>query len=285
MSRLPALLSNLPKPYSRDPQAVPAITLRFNLGARFIVDDLRLRSAPVSGTALDISLRTITMTQLVASVNAVSGYTAAVVGSLGAIKAYALIEATYDGSGGITVNVPYFTAPNHQVLAPIAQSLDDLDDAWRAAIDQTDLRRATGVWLDRLGLVYGVTRFAAEPDVSYARRVTASVIAVKCNGRAIELILSSAMGISASIADVPPSRFTTTVVISDTSGNPYDTTTVNTLIDVYKTFGTINTLVLQTAASETETMAGYSDSLDSDSVGTGSGEWGRPEWAARQSGL
>jgi hypothetical protein len=277
------MVAALPQPYSKNPLADTAMTLRFNAGGTFIVRDLRLRTAPVSGTSLDLSLRTITLSQLATSINAVAGYTATVGSGLNSVKAYTLLEGTYDGSGGISVNMPYFTSANYQALAPVAQAYDDLDVAWKEALAQADLRSAKDVWLDRFGLLYGVTRSPAEPDVSYSRRINLSVIAQKCNGRGIESILSTAMGVTATTANVPPSRFTTTIVISDTSGNPYNTATINALIDTYKTFGTINTTVLQTAASEIEPMTTYTDAL-SDAVAAGSGSWGAPEWATRESG-
>lgn len=283
MSRLTSLIASLPQPFSKNPLGEPAIALRLNVGGLFLVEDLRLRTTPVSGNALDISLRDITLAQLATTINAATGYTATVTGGLNNIKAYALIEGTYDGSGGITVNVPYFTSTNYQVLAPIGQAFDDLDAAWQEAFIQTDLRHSDGVWLNRLGLLYGLTRFIGEPDVSYARRVALSVIAQKCNGPAIEVILLKGLGVAATTATNAPSRFTTTIVISDTSGNPYNTATINTVIDAYKTFATLNTTVLATSGSESWTMTDVSDAL-TDTVSTGFGEFSAAEWAARESG-
>lgn len=283
MSRLTSIFSNLPPLYSRDPVGTAALSIRKDSGAKFIVDGFRLKSIPVSGTSLNLALKSVTITALVAQINAVTGYTASVTGSYGPLLAHGLIEATYDGSSGASLSVLYFTQNNYRILAPFAAMYDDLDADWNEGLKQTDLRRATGIWLDRIGLVYGVPRTANEPDTLYARRITAASIAPKCNGYAIAAIIQNALGATAVVTDTGPAKFAATITLNLSTGNPYDTATLNSLLNSYKAFGTSPSLVLQGLVSESNPSTGDSDGFSS-SATTGSGEWGRQEFATRESG-
>lgn len=284
MSRLTALLANLPTALNKEPKGVSAVSISFASGATFVVKDLTLKSIPPSGAALNISLKDITFTTLVASINAVAGYTATVLGGLGPVKAYSLVEGTYPAPGGVAINLPYFSSPNWQLLAPLGVTLDTLDNDWNEAQKQTDLRRASGVWLDRIGLVYGITRTANEVDSRYARRLAASAIAAKCNGYAIAAIIQTALGASASVKDTGPAAFSATIDIDLSAGNPYDTAALNNLLNTYKAFGTIATLALRSVATDVDNGSTNTDSLISGTL-TGLGEFGGPEWATRESGL
>lgn len=272
------MVANLPHYYNKDPQASPAFKVKCIVGATFVVNDGRLRATPVSGGALDLTLDR-KLDALSTAMNAVSNYTGEVVPGvmgLGAVSATTLLDGTYDGASGDYVTIPYFTSTNWRMLAPIAGTFARIDSDWIEAFSQSDLRRSDGAWLDRIGRLYGILRSTNEPDSSYARRITESVIAPKCNGFAIRSILEKALSVSAVVTDTGPARFAVALILTDTSGNPYDTTAINTFIATYKAFGTFGTLNLTQSSVENDTAA--SDLLSSISPAE-PGQWAMVEFA------
>ena len=79
---------------------------------------------------------------------------------------------------------PRLLAPTsvlYHALKPLAYLLRACE-AWRQAlVAQLDLRAATGGWLDLWGRLYGLPRFAAEPDELYRGRLQAVAVRPRAN--------------------------------------------------------------------------------------------------------
>lgn len=271
------MVANLPHYFNKDPQPSSAIRVKCNVGATFVVGNGRLRATPTSGSAIDITLDR-TLDSLATAVNAVTGYTGEVIVGvlgLGAVSATTLIDGTYNGASGDYVTIPYFTSANWRMLAPMAQMFTKIDEDLVEAFSQADLRRSDGAWLDHIGGLYGILRSVGEPDSSYARRITESVIAAKCNGFAIASILQKVASAVVVVTDTGPSRFAVTLTLTD-AGNPYDTGAFNNFINTYKAFGTYGLLNLQQSNVENDGVA--TDTLIRSSTGMESGEWAGVEF-------
>lgn len=273
------MLGNIQKPISRDPLPVGALTVSFSGGATFTIDNGYLRSNNSTGTALNFKLRDYTLSTLVTAVNAVSGYTASYGTGLGGIQAYALLAGTYAAQVS-AVTIPYFTSGLYRLLAPIAGALDDTEADIEAAVRETDLRYADGIWVDRWGALYGVTRSPGEGDAFFARRINFSAAQPKCNGFALVRIIQQALGVSAVVVDVGPAQFQVQLTLNDSVPTVYNTSGINSFIQLYKALGTLGTLSLSSQGTENYSATGITDSLI-DSVETPNGEWGAELWGSR----
>lgn len=278
--RLTTLVNALSAGFNKSANVASALSVFKDTGAIFTVANGRLSAIPTTGAALNFVLRNYTLSQLNTAINAVTGYSSSLIGP-GAINSYTLSEAVYDGHTGMPVVLTYFTSPTYQVLAPIGAMMDDWDADYQEAMRMTNLKYANGVWLNRWGKVYGLPRYAGESDVFYARRINNAVIAAQTNNTALQLIISSALGVTSTVTDSGVAAFIVALTVNDSTPT-YDTATINTFIKTYKAFGIQGTLTLQTQGSETYgTTTVPADSLV-DTFNRPGGEWGIPEFGSRE---
>lgn len=201
-SRLARLVTALPPTYLKDPIGAAALQVQCSPGATWTVEHGVIKTTPVSGDAIAITLREHTFTSLATAINAVTNYTASVLGSVGALKASTLLDTAVPQAAATSIQLAYYTAANYILLGPVARALDDFDDAFEEAVTQLDMRHAGGVWLDRWGTMSGLPRLQDETDLIYAARVRGTFIGIKQNGHSlVQRVLESTRVSSAFIAD------------------------------------------------------------------------------------
>jgi hypothetical protein len=283
--KLSDMIASLPRPFSRDPIPLAALSVRLPAGANWVVQDKVLYTSVGSGqTSLRVDLRGKTVTQVSAAVAAVAGYTSSVLNSLGPQAAYSLIEGQYSDPSGAGVQVPIHTSPTYQLLAPMALGLDNLNDDLQQAFQQTILTSAVGPWLDHWGRLFGAPRLASESDLNYSRRINGSALIAKTNGWSIIQMLKKIAQIDATITSEGGAAFTISTTLSDSAGTTYDTSAMAIFIRDWKALGVIATVNFQTAGSEIYTTANVTDSFTDSFIGGGPGGWASPEFAAKEEG-
>lgn len=284
-THLKALLTALPGPISTDAHGVAALTIGFGTGTVFTVAGGHLVSNVTSGTAINFDLGSYTLTSLATAINAVSGYSASVIGSIGALRAAVLLSGSYDATQAATT-IPYYTSGIYQILSPVATVMDDAEDALETALRQSDLRYADTIWLDRWGDLYGIPRATGETDAFYGRRINFSAVQPKTNNNAIAIIILQGLGVAGAtvIDSAVPSLFTVNLTLSDGSANPYNTSAINSFIETYKALGTVGILSLSSLGSESYTTTITPTDTLIDTIEFGGGAWSLDEWSRREFG-
>ena len=207
---LQRLLGRLPEAIVRDPVPVDALALVVSGASAPVVATvadgvLTIGSASTAVSPVSLELRDSTLSGLVDWFTAnTTGYTVTLADSaLAALRATVLIEGILDLNVDGGVVWPAFTSVLHALAMAWALALIDAHRDLDAALAQFDVRRATGQWIDLLGLVLGVPRLASEVgnDAAYRVRLLRERFEEKGNNRAIEYLLFTATGKRASVID------------------------------------------------------------------------------------
>jgi hypothetical protein len=113
-----------------------------------------------------------------------------------------LLEGSLEIDTSITL-WPKFTAPNHQLIFSLMLTLREHHQSVKNALRQTDLRVASGQWLNYWGDILGIPRSTSEIglDENYRGRLLWETIMPKTNNWAIADILENALNGRARVVD------------------------------------------------------------------------------------
>ncbi len=113
-----------------------------------------------------------------------------------------LLEGSLEIDTSITL-WPKFTAPNYQLIFSLMLTLREHQQSVKNALRQTDLRVASGQWLNYWGDVLGIQRATSEIgfDENYRGRLLWETIMPKTNNWAIADILENALNGRARVVD------------------------------------------------------------------------------------
>ncbi|MHB1420101.1 MAG: ribosome-binding factor A [Bacillota bacterium] len=146
-------------------------------------------------------LNNYTLSSLAVDINALPGYTADVLGSIGSLKAIALIDVDAQNLKEDSA-LKIFTSVLWQLFKPLSYELEQVADDFREGLRQLDIAAAEGPWIDAWGDVWGVTRVEGETDDFYSKRVIWETVKPRINNKALEDIIENAFGFTAQVDDL-----------------------------------------------------------------------------------
>ncbi len=267
------LMHDLPSFLSRDPQAIPAITLTPPSGSPGLVM-VRDHTLVIPETGL-FDLTQYGMQSLVDALQT-QGWGAALSPGIPAdLAATALVDTGYSQDSPVPLqnvaDYPVLAVPASvawQILRPIAATWEGM----RQDLASLLLGILEGPWLDNLGTYLQIPRIGGEPDSLYQTRLYGLAITGSPNGVALEAFLA-ALGYSVAVTDTTPGQFTATVQwpTQPPEGFVYSQGQMQTMIDTLKAVGVIATVVFASQLSDTLTL---SDSLTATATPLTAQVWG-----------
>lgn len=198
------LFGFLNRVFSRDPEKVLALRIRYDGQMTITVSDAVLTTQVVggSGQAITANLRDYTIAQLAAFVAAQPGYTVEYEnGQFGAVGAHVLLDVVTDQDTSNGDHLYAYTSLLYAFLEAYAEELTTARHQVRQAIRQMAVPTAEGEWLDEIGSYFSVYRASGEPDSQYGPRIIAEVLRPKGNNIAIEEAIRIATGVPANVTD------------------------------------------------------------------------------------
>ena len=204
MEVLTRLLRRLHSVFQKTPEAVSAVAIEATEPtATATVSDCVLYLRPgVAEENVAIPLEDHSLAEVVASVNAVSGFTASPTGSIGtSFLARAFLDRPEESllaDGAMR----YPTALLWTEMQVYAWALEEQASRVDLAADQVHFLRAADSWLDRWGRDYfGIPRYQGETDTEYRARAIYEIVRPIANNRALEILIEEALGIEANVID------------------------------------------------------------------------------------
>ena len=173
------LLGYLNRVFSKGPESVLVIRLRYDGAMRWSVDDGILTTTVTggSGAALRVDLSAYTVSTLAAFLAAQPGYSVPFVDALQipGLRATVLIDGSSDQDATNGDHLYAYTSVLWAYMETQASELKLLRQAVDEALLQMAANTASDEWVDVHGSFYAVARKNGESDASYAARIVAEV--------------------------------------------------------------------------------------------------------------
>jgi len=143
--------------------------------------------------------KSLTLTQLVATINTYTGYTATLLGD-GSSAALLLNEQTAISIANNPLSIPTATATLYKIMVPVAYEIAQTKLALDGALAEQLVFKADNGWIDYWGSVYGnITRLLGEDDQTYAARIIAEVTRNRLATNAIQDAVDALSSVQVSI--------------------------------------------------------------------------------------
>lgn len=208
MSAFQSILKRLHRVFNKEPEAVPAVILTCTTPFSLSVQGLTLKAESDAGNfAVDLS--EITLAQLVATVDALGGYTASLAdAALGALLARGLLDVVGEyASAPEDATLGYPQSLLFAELRTVGWMLDEQAGRIKDAERQMYPHMSEGEWADYwCREMFGIPRDAGEEDAGYVVRTIHELIRPNQNNKALELIILEALGVETTILDAWPNR-------------------------------------------------------------------------------
>lgn len=200
------LLAYLNRVFDKDPKRFLALRLTYAGGMSWRVENGVLTTVAVGGpgVSLTVDLTQYTVTGLVAYLSSQQGYSVLYKDNteLTNLSARVLLDGASDIA---TSNGDHLYGYTNVLWAYLESAANELLSA-KTAVDemlkQMSTTTAGDVWLDYLGLHYGIPRLVAEADAAYGPRIIAEVLRPRANNVAIENAIKVFTGQDATVTDV-----------------------------------------------------------------------------------
>lgn len=196
------LLSHLNRVFNKDAKPFDAMTITAADPVNWTVADAVLTLAVPSdpGMSLVIDLTNLNLQDVVDAANG-GGFTATLMAiGDGDLSAMVLLDGTGSGSQAIQG----FASLLWAMMNAIAYQLQGLGDEIPDMLQQLRMDLSQGEWVDFwLKVFLGTLRLSAETDEAAITRLISTVLTVKSNNKALELMVFAATGITVQVLDIP----------------------------------------------------------------------------------
>ncbi len=213
------ILARLNNVFDKSAHTEPALLLTYSGQAKVTISRRRFRTFTADGSAnLDYDLGNYTISQLAEAINAQAGYTATALGN-GNLLALALMDVEGGDLGaGITLEV--FTSPLWQILKAWSWAAEDMLAEARIGLQQLNIQRAEGQWVEAHNVFYQVPRLPGEPDALFVKRILWETLNPKVNNLAIAALIEAVIGYETYVEDLIHVAFLT----NDPNSTTFDVT-------------------------------------------------------------
>lgn len=201
MTRSEELIADVHPHLDPDPLPHPVVQLQPTAPAILVIDDHYLEVTLDAAAPIRILLEDHTLTTLVAALPVALGATVAD-STWSNVKAYCLIPvASVRIVYGDALLLSAYTSPLWRLMRPIANELRKVEESMTDLLRQTNVRLATGMWLEMWGTIWDVQRLAGEQDVDYQRRIIYSMIVPRSSLSGIVNLLNGAFGVQLALTN------------------------------------------------------------------------------------
>lgn len=190
-----------------DPDSVPAITITPTVSGVLSIDDTTLTVALGTDAPQSFVLSDYSIASLIAALPAALTPVAADA-SMQQVRATALEPFdAYVIQAAISYDLGAVTAVLWQVLRPVVYAMQRVQQEIAGIVQQTDLRLATGSWLDLWGELWGVARQAAERDADYRLRIVHDIALPRVGNSQLATLLAQTYQQPATVIDATRGQF------------------------------------------------------------------------------
>ena len=209
------ILTRLNNVFDKRAHTAPALVLTYSGQAKVTIDRRRLRTFTTDGgDNLNYDLGNYTVSQLAEDINAQAGYAATLLGN-GDLLALTLMDVEGKNlESGVTLEV--FTSPLWQILKAWSWTAEDMLSEARAGLQQLNLQRAEGQWVEAHNTFYQVPRLSGETESLFAKRILWETLKPKVNNLAIAALIEAVIGYETYVEDLIHVAFLTNEPTSTT---------------------------------------------------------------------